>query len=263
MKEEAIACPHCLAENDPSRDFCENCGAPLSSFATVGPFECIQADGFAHREAVTRPRKPIVVVGVWLLNAPVIIATCVMLFVAPYTCVFFGPLSLVAGILIFKTTRNYLHPEIAEAELQKPFPMRTVVTALCIIVVAGAAVLAIWLPKRHAAIRKYRAQWDTAMLIIAYMRDHGGAWPRAWKDLERTLHASSPAGRWGIPWEEIREHVAVDFSLTAKQLAGQTNQFGDSSFKAVMPKDGSVPWYHGPNPNLYIRVALEEEEAEQ
>ena len=59
-----------MAPNEAESDFCCECGAPLSSFATLCPFECLFAEGFIYRQATERPRKFIVVLGLGLIFAP-------------------------------------------------------------------------------------------------------------------------------------------------------------------------------------------------
>lgn len=65
--EERELCLVCLEPNEPGTNFCWNCRAPLSSYAAIGPFESIFAEGFIYRAAVERPSRLIVVIGLWVL----------------------------------------------------------------------------------------------------------------------------------------------------------------------------------------------------
>jgi uncharacterized paraquat-inducible protein A len=65
--DEKQLCVNCMAPNIPAAHFCIKCGAPLSSYASTGPFESIFAEGSVYRQAAERPRKLIVVLGVWLI----------------------------------------------------------------------------------------------------------------------------------------------------------------------------------------------------
>jgi hypothetical protein len=56
-----------MAPNDPDANFCTECGAPLTSYASTGPFEHLFAEGAVYRQAAERPRNLVVVVGVWLI----------------------------------------------------------------------------------------------------------------------------------------------------------------------------------------------------
>ncbi len=70
MNQELVVCHKCLHENAEFRNFCEKCGAPIGAFTTILPFERIQAEGHAYREASSNPTKPIIVIGIWFLFAP-------------------------------------------------------------------------------------------------------------------------------------------------------------------------------------------------
>jgi di/tricarboxylate transporter len=107
-----------MAPNEVSANFCANCRAPLSSYASTGPVEHLFAEGAVYRQAAERPRKFVVVLGVWLLFG-------MMLLVGLWRCIFgssqdeplvpriivslFGlAVVAVSGAMIWKTTRNYL-----------------------------------------------------------------------------------------------------------------------------------------------------------
>lgn len=72
-------CKSCAALNEPDADFCVKCGAPLSAYSTMGPFEAIFAQGFIYREAAEHPRRFIVVLGIWLIFLPQAIAGLVIM----------------------------------------------------------------------------------------------------------------------------------------------------------------------------------------
>jgi hypothetical protein len=116
--DEMQLCISCMAPNEVTANFCANCRAPLSSYASTGPFEHIFAEGAVYRQAANRPRKLIVVLGVWLLFG-------VMFLAGLWRCIFglsqdevlgtriivslFGfAVVVVSGAMIWKTARNYL-----------------------------------------------------------------------------------------------------------------------------------------------------------
>jgi hypothetical protein len=75
--ESSDLCPKCQQAIAPGSDFCGHCGLPLTMQATTSPYESILAEGFAYREATSRPQKPIVVIGMWLLLGPTFLFTIV------------------------------------------------------------------------------------------------------------------------------------------------------------------------------------------
>jgi hypothetical protein len=58
-EDELELCICCLQPNAPGAPFCPQCGTPLTSYATTGPFESILAEGDFWRKAMERTRgKP-------------------------------------------------------------------------------------------------------------------------------------------------------------------------------------------------------------
>jgi hypothetical protein len=109
---ERQLCISCMAPNDPSAHFCEKCGAPLSSYASTGPFESVFAEGAVFRKAAERPRSLIVVLGVWLIFGFTALGGVLLIpshrgddFVS---AIVGGVLLAISVAMIWKTTRNYL-----------------------------------------------------------------------------------------------------------------------------------------------------------
>lgn len=65
-RPEIFLCTHCLAENMPTWNFCQDCGAPMDFCSSTVPFQTIWAEGWVYRQAVERP-KPILFIGILLL----------------------------------------------------------------------------------------------------------------------------------------------------------------------------------------------------
>jgi len=111
-RDDKQLCVSCVAPNDPSAHFCIKCGAPLSSYASTGPFESLFAEGAVYRQAAEQPRSLIVVLGVWLIFGMVGLAGLVMVVMSRDLGIWntaFGALMLAFSlVLIWKSTRNYL-----------------------------------------------------------------------------------------------------------------------------------------------------------
>ena len=115
-----------MAPNEPDAHFCAKCGAPLSSYASTGPFESLFAEGAVYRAAAERPRSLVVVFGIWLIFGLVAVGG---VFLTAIGLTGLGP-SIAGGIwsligvslfavgltMIWKTTRNYL----ARKQIVKP-----------------------------------------------------------------------------------------------------------------------------------------------
>jgi len=121
VPEELQVCLSCLHENSPGRDLCEECGAPIGKYTTFMPFEKTLAEGVCYRSAVSNPRKPIILIGIWFLFAPGLLSLFYSLFIAknmllhrwpfPYgagVAVPFFLYGLVSAIILWRTTSNYL-----------------------------------------------------------------------------------------------------------------------------------------------------------
>jgi len=59
-----------MAQIAPLADFCHECGAPVTSLATMDPIKRIYAQGWVYRRVVARPTSPIMFWGVWLIFGP-------------------------------------------------------------------------------------------------------------------------------------------------------------------------------------------------
>jgi hypothetical protein len=118
--EEKQLCIRCMMPNDPAAHFCAECRAPLSSYASTGPFESLFAEGAVYHEAAARPRRLIVVAGVWLIFGPAIFTGLAIVFGAsfkwynaPVALTYFGvpggmAIIAISGAMIWKTTKNFL-----------------------------------------------------------------------------------------------------------------------------------------------------------
>jgi hypothetical protein len=113
-------CPRCLEPIPLGANFCNRCSTPLTFHAATGPYESVFAEGFAYREAANNPRKPIILIGMWLLWGPGFLVSLCMFGFALVTCQearnIFEALAmlLVTGAclwftatLLFRTTKNY------------------------------------------------------------------------------------------------------------------------------------------------------------
>ena len=115
---ESALCIRCLHPNDPERHFCDKCGAPLDSYANTAPFEQTLAQGHAFRGAMTQRPRLIVVIGIWAICAPCVIAVVASAFVMIPAAiehpvmwvmeVFLIFLGVLSALLIYFPTRQYL-----------------------------------------------------------------------------------------------------------------------------------------------------------
>ncbi len=108
-------CPSCLQGVPYADSLCPHCGAPISGTAGMAPWERTLAEGFIYRSAVANPRKPIVLIGVWLVFLPVLVTNGFVIGreiqrndfrnEARWFSVFMAVISVV---ILYQTTSNYL-----------------------------------------------------------------------------------------------------------------------------------------------------------
>lgn len=111
-EEEIPLCTSCLAPNDARANFCSKCGAPLTAYAAIGPFESLFAQGYAVRQAAERPRRPIVLLGIWLVFGPAALVGALMLMTPHYSnggeWIIAGMMMVLSLAIIAKTTWSFL-----------------------------------------------------------------------------------------------------------------------------------------------------------
>ncbi len=126
-------CPSCLAQNPAEAHFCARCNAPMSSMAAIDPIWRLWAQGHIVRKAVHRPGRRIVLIGIWLMFGPSVVALGAKLLailssdeIAKSTwegvvttvlviLLHGGALALLSTIL-YSTTRNFLRQRAREIE---------------------------------------------------------------------------------------------------------------------------------------------------
>ena len=113
---DQVLCPSCQTPNDQFKAFCQNCGAPIGSTATLDPMHTIQSEGVLFRKALDTP-KPIVLVGMWIIFLPLLLisvyaAVEVLLTGHRFSgFIFFWALvglTFVSFIILYRTTKNYI-----------------------------------------------------------------------------------------------------------------------------------------------------------
>lgn len=108
-------CISCLSANFPNAHFCEKCGAPLDFYSATAPFERIHAQGFAFRSAVVGRPRFIVVIGMWILFIPGVLAFILRLGLLvlgrnqpSYEDLIFALYAVFGVLIIYRVTRNHM-----------------------------------------------------------------------------------------------------------------------------------------------------------
>lgn len=111
--EERLVCPACLELNHPEACFCAACAAPVGWFATIGPYERVFAYGFMYRRAIAVQPCRIVLITMWLICLPYVIAGALVplgsvecepaISVPLFLCV-----AIPHAVLLYRVTKTYL-----------------------------------------------------------------------------------------------------------------------------------------------------------
>ena len=118
VNQDVPLCHNCFSPNDPQAHFCHKCNTPLSVLASMDPVARIWSMGDTFRKAASRPYRPIILIGMWLLFGPRLLYAFLLTFsFATSICVvsteMIAPLGVGAAsvvlyaAILFKTTRNY------------------------------------------------------------------------------------------------------------------------------------------------------------
>jgi hypothetical protein len=109
-------CPNCMTGNARGAHMCRSCFAPLSSHAAIDPIMSIAARGDTFWKASSNPRKPIIVIGIFLLFGPTFLISGTLFIstlfgglraagdlIGLILCAFFA---FISGGILFKTVGN-------------------------------------------------------------------------------------------------------------------------------------------------------------
>lgn len=117
-----LRCAHPI--NPLSPLYCEQCGTPQGTAANTDPMASIYAQGDGFNNAINRPDKPIVLVGMWLLFAPAVIVS-------------FWFIAMSLGDLLFGNDRQRVvgtwHPVANTAVVSPSAVASIVITALFVV----------------------------------------------------------------------------------------------------------------------------------
>jgi hypothetical protein len=86
------------------------------------------------------------------------------------------------------------------------------------------------------------AQWGAAEMVISFMKENDGRWPKGWEDLRPAFDAGkSRVGGW--TFEKFQNRIWIDWNADPNALEAAARQSGSPTFHVVAPLDGiDVEW---------------------
>ncbi len=118
------------------------------------------------------------------------------------------------------------------------------------VLIVWAAAFGVWRlihAPREAKARLADLRHVLAM-VAQYAREHQGAWPQSWEEIEKTNPPEDAPPRQGT-WPEVRNHVKVNFQVDPKALV----KAGPEQFSAIAPK-GSCGDYRADVERLLLAI---------
>jgi hypothetical protein len=97
--------------------------------------------------------------------------------------------------------------------------------------------------------------WNVAGLVIDYMEDHEGHWPRNWDDLRETYDKSKNHA-WSFV--ELKERVSVDWTADPAELSKVVPTEGELPFRVIWANSGSNEYWSLREPNRLVLDYLKE-----
>ena len=111
-----VICLKCMAPNPDTAHSCSECGSVLAQTNFLDPIGTLYEQGVANTNAIYRPTKPIVVITIWLISLPVLIASLFGVAAAidmrgfqglVFFWIFVG-IAAIAAASILRVTKNYI-----------------------------------------------------------------------------------------------------------------------------------------------------------
>src|SRR5262245_24779604 len=97
------------------------------------------------------------------------------------------------------------------------------------------------------------AQWGAGNMVVHFMKDHDGQWPRSWEDLRPYYDAGeSRIGGW--PYETFQRRIWIDWTAKPDALAAAAIQSDSPTFNVVAPADGIDVRWEGVSGNQIIHA---------
>lgn len=121
-----------------------------------------------------------------------------------------------------------------------------------IVATIAAAVFMIWFfATLDSSVDDGYALWGAAEMVMAYMDEHEGRWPRNWDDLEPHFRRNNGrVGGWSF--EKFQSRVVIDFAADVSELRNASRNSSDAAFRVIRARNwGAAQVGEGPNDRLH------------
>lgn len=90
------------------------------------------------------------------------------------------------------------------------------------------------------------AQWGAGDMVVHFMEDHDGRWPRGWEELRPYFDAGG-GGVGGWSFEKYQRRVRIDWRAGVEGLAAQSRSSPRATFREIWAASGLSSAMQDPN----------------
>jgi hypothetical protein len=134
--------------------------------------------------------------------------------------------------------------------------MNKILNAIAITVVIGllsAAGFGLWVLGQASKLNSdSNAVGLAADMIVHHLKVNDDAWPRGWEELRPDYHVCAKNFDPPPTFQEVRDRVCIDWSMTSELLAELANEKIKPTKKVVWLCDGGNVHWRGAEPNQYV-----------
>ncbi len=132
------------------------------------------------------------------------------------------------------------------------FRLRMLLTTVAILALAMALLPAFWRLLSLDSVDDAYALWGAGDMVVEYMEDHDGRWPKGWDDLRPYFDAGGGrVGGWSF--DEYQRHVTIRWDVDPGALKAAAKASRGPTFRVIAAREwlAGTMGGHEPNEILY------------
>ena len=132
------------------------------------------------------------------------------------------------------------------------FSLRKMMGFVAIVAIAMVVLPLIWSYLNLDWVDDGYALWGAADMVVKYLEEHEGRWPRGWDDLKPYFDAGGGrVGGWSF--EEYQDHVSIRWDVDPAELEIAAKANAGPTFNVIAARkwDAGTIGGHSPNEILY------------
>jgi hypothetical protein len=135
--------------------------------------------------------------------------------------------------------------------------LKTVFVIVAICAVAMVVVPIVWRVVTLEWVDDAYVLWGAGEMVVDYMENHDGQWPRGWDDLRSYFEAGGGrVGGWSF--EKYQEHVSIRWDVDVAALLATAKASSRPPFRVIAPRKWFAATMGGHEPNEIVYHYLRE-----